>query len=50
MAKADPNNRNADLDKGLPGRMFSAIVTGAQDSYRREQAEKAEKAKQDRQG
>lgn len=44
MAKVDPDNRNADLDEGLGGRMFSGIVTGAQDSYRAEQARKAAQA------
>lgn len=45
MAKVDPNNRNADLDEGLPARMFSGIVTGAQDAHRRKLEEQQKAAR-----
>lgn len=35
------DNRNADLDKGLPRPMFGPMVTGAQDYARRQHQQQA---------
>ena len=42
------HDRNDDLDKGRHSRMFSGIVTGAQDHFQRQQQTKPDKQSDDK--